>query len=188
MRRAGALLPTPPPLRHDCTLASAQTLTNHRESLHVTSLETPGRVGRWARFWLALTVAMSVWPQGARAADLLPGGLDRYRATRERPLFSPTRRAPSAPETAVNTEAPVHEVAKPAAPNLSVSGIILGLQTRIAIVRRGGDPTATHVTVGSSIDGWTVSAIGARDVTLQRDQDTISIGLPAAHPSQPPAL
>lgn len=148
-------------------------------------LETPGRAGRRARLWLALTAATIAGPHGARATDLLPGGLDRYRATRDRPLFSPSRRAPSVPEGEADAGAPVPTVAKPAAPDLSVSGIVLGSQTRIAIVRRGSDPAATHVTVGSSIDGWTVSAIGVRDVTLQRDQDTISISLPSVHPPAP---
>ncbi len=133
----------------------------------------------WAKAAGAVAIGLLALAPRARAVETSPGGLDRYRAWRDRPLFSPTRRPPPPAEQPADAASAPPSAAAPPAPDITVSGIILGLQTRIAIVRLGGSPTATHVTVGGSVGGWTVSAIGARDVTLRRDQDSLSIRLPA---------
>lgn len=121
-------------------------------------------------------------------AMVLPGSATRaaegdrpasYEATRSRPLFSPTRRPPPPPAPAF--VAPPVVVMAPApvmAPDLAVSGVIVGTDTRIAIVKRPSDAVFTRLTPGSKIDGWTVSAIEPRAVVLKRDDRSVTIGLP----------
>ena len=64
------------------------------------------------------------------------------------------------------------------APDLAVSGVIVGTGTRIAIVKRPSDAVFTRVTPGSMIDGWTVSEIDPRAVVLKRDDRSVTIGMP----------
>ena len=123
-------------------------------------------------------------------AGVLPGSATRaaegdrpasYEATRSRPLFSPTRRPPPPPPPAPAFVAPPVVVMAPApvmAPDLAVSGVIVGTGTRIAIVKRPSDAVFTRLTPGSKIDGWTVSAIEPRAVVLKRDDRSVTIGLP----------
>ena len=102
-----------------------------------------------------------------------------YEATRTRPLFSPTRRPPPPPAPAF--VAPPVAMIAPApvmAPDLAVSGVIVGTDTRIAIVKRPSDAVFTRVTRGSQIDGWTVSEIEPRAVVLRRDDRSVTIGMP----------
>ena len=64
------------------------------------------------------------------------------------------------------------------APDLAVSGVIVGTDTRIAIVKRPSDAAFTRLTPGSKIDGWTVSEIEPRAVVLRRDDRSVTIGMP----------
>jgi general secretion pathway protein N len=94
-------------------------------------------------------------------------GLDLYSATRERPLFSPTRRPPAravAPPTDV-TAAPV--VAPP--PQLVLSGVLLKTGEGIALLRKVTELKAGPYRLGQSIDGWRLAAIESRRVLISRD-------------------
>ena len=114
---------------------------------------------------------------GALAAPA-PKSLEDLQATRQRPLFSPTRRPPPvvpAPEVHVA----VPQAPPPAPPpDLEVSGVIVGPDARSVIVHHAQDTTPTYLSVGSQIDGWTVSAIRSREVVLQHDTRSVTIGLP----------
>ena len=104
-----------------------------------------------------------------------------FEATRSRPLFSPTRRPPPPPPPAPVLVAPPAVVMAPPpviAPDLAVSGVIVGTDTRIAIVKRPSDAVFTRLKPGSMIDGWTVSAIEPRAVVLRRDDRSVTIGMP----------
>ena len=98
-----------------------------------------------------------------------------------RPLFSPTRRPPPPPAAPLAFVAPPAVViAAPAvmAPDLAVSGVIVGTNTRVAIVKRPSDAAFTRLMLGSTIDGWTVSNIEPRAVVLKRDDRSVTIGMP----------
>lgn len=100
-------------------------------------------------------------------------------ATRERPLFSPTRRPPppsAADEPVAGTPEPM--TAPP--PSIKVSGIIVGSDRRIAIVTVGQTGSALHVSVGSDIAGWKVSAIEARRIELRHEARSMIVVLPEA--------
>ncbi len=64
------------------------------------------------------------------------------------------------------------------APDLAVSGIIIGPEKRIAIVKRLNDAVFMRLAPGNQIDGWTVTEIDARAVVLRRDDRSVTIGMP----------
>ena len=64
------------------------------------------------------------------------------------------------------------------APDLAVSGVIVGTDPRIALVKRPSDAAFMRLTPGSKIDGWTVSEIEPRAVVLRRDDRSVTIGMP----------
>ena len=103
--------------------------------------------------------------------------LNSLEATRNRPLFSPTRRPPPLP----SHPAPVAiepVVPPPPPPRLQLSGVIIGSGKRVAIVVRLGDAKTLSVEIGSQIDGWTVAAILPRGITLRRDARDFMVELP----------
>ena len=80
---------------------------------------------------MALCGMLALAAGPVRAAD--PQGLDGLSATRERPLFAPTRR-PS-PRPAILLQGPATPVATDAPPpSLEVRGVIYGGDRRVAIV------------------------------------------------------
>ena len=103
---------------------------------------------------------------GTLANPLEAQSLDRLSATRERPLFSPTRRPtpllpPPPPEAA-----PAAVVPQP--PNVQLFGIVLDDQGARAIVRSGSQKV-DRVQIGDDIGGWKVSQIEGRRLVLSLD-------------------
>jgi general secretion pathway protein N len=129
---------------------------------------------------LLLLVEALSWAPGlgreARAAD--GRDLAHLEATRLRPLFSPTRRPPPV-VAVVAAPAPLAPAAVPAPPPaVQLTGVIIG-DKRMAIVRRAADPRPINIEVGSTIDGWTVSAISSREIELRQERRVVTIALPS---------
>jgi len=104
---------------------------------------------------------------GTLANPLEVQPLDRLSATRERPLFSPTRRpTPPPPPPPPPEAAPVAVVPQP--PNVQLFGIVMDDQGARAIVRVGSEKV-DRVQIGDDIGGWTVSQIEGRRLVLSLD-------------------
>lgn len=103
--------------------------------------------------------------------------LEQLSATRERPLFSPARRLPAAPEP--EPPPPVAAAPEPWAPVpvLVLFGIVADQDGARAIVRTGASSGILRLRVGDTIEGWTVADIGRRDVTLRLGDRSESFGL-----------
>ena len=128
------------------------------------------------RRWLmpAVLAGTVIWPAGA--LDL---SLDQLKATRERPLFVPGRRA--APPPAVFVP-PAEVAAEPAVqavppPSVTLTGVIIGAGTRMAILREAGGGRTSSVKVGDHVEGWTVQAVEPRLVRLEHDGQTTELPL-----------
>jgi hypothetical protein len=93
--------------------------------------------------------------------------LDRLAATRERPLFSPSRRAPSPPVVFVRPPA-IQPPAPP--PNLELYGTIINADDALAIVFSSSTNQTTRVHVGDEIGGWKVDNIDERKLVLSLDK------------------
>jgi hypothetical protein len=103
---------------------------------------------------------------GTLANPLEAQPLDRLSATRERPLFSPTRRPTPPPPPPPSEAAPVAVVPQP--PNVQLFGIVMDDEGARAIVRAGTEKV-DRVQIGDDIGGWKVSQIEGRRLVLSLD-------------------
>jgi hypothetical protein len=104
--------------------------------------------------------------------------LDRLPATRDRPLFSPSRRPPPPPPPQSRR---VETMAAIAAPGPPPSVVLLGIVTDAngawALVRAGGTDKIVHARLGDEIAGWKVSEIEPRRLVLASDDRSASFAL-----------
>jgi general secretion pathway protein N len=107
--------------------------------------------------------------------------LKQLSATRERPIFSPSRRPPQTAVAAapyVPPPAPPQPVELPR-PQLSLVGTISGEVQGFGIfVEQVGDK-ALRLKTGEAHMGWTLLEVRARQIVLQKDNETITLSLPA---------
>src|SRR5262249_50371559 len=86
-------------------------------------------------------------------------------ATREHPLFSPTRRPPP-PPVVHNAEPPPPP---PPPPTVALFGVVMDGDEARAIVRTGAAANVMRVRVGDDIGGWKVAEIDGRRLVLVLD-------------------
>ncbi len=107
-------------------------------------------------------------PLAARPLDLLS-------ATRDRPLFAPSRRPPPPPAPPVVRSV---EVAAPVpAPSVLLLGIVAEASGARAMVRTDGSEKVVRARVGDEIGGWTVTQIEPRRLFLSKDDRSVSFSL-----------
>jgi hypothetical protein len=100
----------------------------------------------------------------ANPLEALP--LDRLSATRDRPLFSPTRRPTPPPPPPPPEQPPVAVIPQP--PNLTLVGIVLDDEGARALIRSSATK-ADRVQIGDDIGGWKVAQIEGRRLVLSLD-------------------
>jgi hypothetical protein len=101
--------------------------------------------------------------------------LEGLSATRERPLFSPTRRPPAPPPPAIVVRA---EPAPPRAPpSVTLLGVVTDEDGARAVLRAGRPEKTMRVRVGDDVGGWKVSQIEARQVVLSSEDRTATFTL-----------
>jgi hypothetical protein len=105
--------------------------------------------------------------EGALASPLAAQPFDRLSATRERPLFSPTRRAPPPPPQVVAAPEPPPPPAPP--PNVALFGIVMDGDEAHAVVQAGPAEKIRRVRIGDDIGGWKVAQIEGRRLVLALD-------------------
>ena len=104
--------------------------------------------------------------QGEVAASPLAGQkLERLSATRERPLFSPTRRPPPAPPAIVQGPPP----SPPPPPDVALLGVVMDGEQARAVIRASPADKMTRVTIGDDVGGWKVAQIEGRKLVLSLD-------------------
>jgi len=100
-------------------------------------------------------------------------------ATRERPIFTPSRRPPAsvvAAPSPVEPAKPRPPVA-PERPQLTLVGTIIGDATSIAVFTRTMTKEAVRLRMGEGHDGWILRSVKGREATLQKDSETAVLGL-----------
>jgi general secretion pathway protein N len=127
-------------------------------------------------------------PERAQSANpLWEIPLARLSATRERPIFSPSRRPPPsavAAEPAI-VKTPVVRKKEPEAPQLVLVGTIASEEEGFGIFLDQSTKGALRLKVGEDYQGWKLRAIRGREVTMEKDQQAAVLALPqpgAAHP------
>ncbi len=110
--------------------------------------------------------------------------------TRERPLFSASRRPPPppvAPPASIAESSPPAELERPP---LTLQGTAIGKPRDIAVVFDEAAKGSVKLHVGEATEGWHLRSVDHRTVTLEKDSRIVVLSLPApgAAPSSPPAL
>jgi general secretion pathway protein N len=145
-------------------------------------------------FQLWMVVAVAAFRSIALAADAggevaaRPGAgpgsplwvvtLDQLPATRDRPLFSPSRRPPPPPQAPrVETVAAVAPPAPRQPPSVVLLGIVTDADGTWALIRAGGADKIKSARLGDEIEGWKVSQIETRRLVLSSDDRSVSFAL-----------
>ena len=122
-----------------------------------------------------------------RANPLWAIPLKQLHATRERPLFSPSRK-PAPPVVASAPRPVVAPVEKPpeAEPlQLSLVGTVAGEKGALGIfLDKAGGGTPVRLKVGEAHKGWTLRSVGRRDVVLAKGTATTKLAMVAAEPAK----
>jgi hypothetical protein len=99
--------------------------------------------------------------------------------TRERPIFSPSRRPPAS--AVVGSPAPVRLPLKPPgpqSPELSLVGTVIGEKESIAVLIEDPTKNAVRLRTGEAHKGWTLRSVQGREVTLEKDHESVNLSLP----------
>jgi general secretion pathway protein N len=100
--------------------------------------------------------------------------------TRERPIFSASRRPPpaaAAPVTVAKAPPPP-KLPRVERPPLALVGTVAGDDESFAIFVDQGTRAALRLKIGEDFQGWRLRAVQGRDAILERDQQTEILSLP----------
>ncbi|MGB8629533.1 MAG: hypothetical protein WCD69_09095 [Xanthobacteraceae bacterium] len=100
-------------------------------------------------------------------SPLVAQPLERISNTRDRPLFSPTRRPPAPPPVVAVAPPP-----PPPPPDVALLGVVMDGEDARAVVRAGPAAKIQRVGIGDDIGGWKVGQIEARQLVLLLDGRT----------------
>ncbi len=135
----------------------------------------------------ANTEQPSIAPKDAGARPP-PGGnplwgipISALDATRERPVFSPSRRPPMPPVVAERAAVPPPppKPAEPEQPLLTLVGTAIGQPKNVALVLDRTTKTLVRLHVGEAVSGWILRAVDSREMTVEKNSQTVTVALPA---------
>lgn len=102
--------------------------------------------------------------------------------TRDRPLFTPSRRPPAPAVVAVPPVVQPKVVARPAEPehpNLTLIGTVVGENEGIGVFLDRATNNFVRIKTGEGHAGWILRSVKAREVTLEKGQRSETLRLPA---------
>jgi general secretion pathway protein N len=107
--------------------------------------------------------------------------LNRLTATRERPLFAPTRRPPAVAALVqpVVAPPPPPKPAEPEKPQLSLLGTVAGSREKIGLFVDSTTKSVVRLKTGEIHKGWTLRDVNPREVELARGLDTAVLSMPS---------
>lgn len=123
-----------------------------------------------------------------------PGGnplwgipVDLLSATRERPLFTASRRppAPPPPPMAAVEAPPPPPPAAPETPPFTLIGTAVGQPQDVALIIDQTTKSLVRLHIGEAASGWYLRKVDARAMTLEKNSRVVSVVLPA--PGEVPA-
>jgi hypothetical protein len=106
--------------------------------------------------------------------------LESLRNTRERPLFSASRRPPPpvvAEAPRVSDPAPAQPAA-PEKPQITLVGVVHGLGVQMGVFVDETDKSVVRLRVGQSVRGWTLHDVDPRATTLKKAEEQVKLELP----------
>jgi general secretion pathway protein N len=110
--------------------------------------------------------------------------------TRDRPLFTPTRRPPAAPVAYVEPPRPVAmpTPAAPELPRLTLIGVVLGEKDGIGIFLDGATREVIRLRKNEGHSGWILRSLQGREATLEKDTSTAVLVIPPPGGEQSPGV
>jgi general secretion pathway protein N len=106
--------------------------------------------------------------------------LSKLSATRERPIFLPSRRVPAPAVASAPRELPKPMAAPPEErPRFALVGAVSGENEAIAVFVDQATKNVIRLRTGQNHDGWVLSSVKGRAATLQKNQKTLVFNLPA---------
>jgi general secretion pathway protein N len=102
--------------------------------------------------------------------------------TRERPIFSPSRRPPAPAAVAAPRIVPVAPPPKPPEPEraqLTLIGTVVSEAERIGIFIDQTTKKVVRLRMGEGVTGWILRSIERREATLEKNRQTVTLALPA---------
>lgn len=153
----------------------------------------------------ALSASLEQAPAMAKKPDRQappPGGnplwgvpLSALSATRERPIFTASRRPPAPPPppvaAAVAPPPPPPPPAPLEPPPFTLVGTALGKPQSVALLLDQSTKALVRLRVGEAANGWHLRAVESRSMTLEKDRQVVTLSLPQpdqAGESNPEAL
>jgi general secretion pathway protein N len=103
-------------------------------------------------------------------------------ATRERPLFSPSRRPPAPPAVAapvVPRPVAMPKPAEPERPLLTIVGTIVGGNDAIGVFVEQASNNVIRIHAGQDHDGWVLRSVHGREAMFEKDTRKATLALPA---------
>lgn len=136
---------------------------------------------RWSQIGVAflataLTGIDARAQEGGLSNPLWSTTLDQLAATRDRPVFSQSRRPP--PLADAPTSSPTQPSAGPGAPPFLLVGTVVGEREKIAVVQETGSQKVLRLPLGASASGWSVAEVALRSVKLTRGPQSVTLELP----------
>jgi len=115
--------------------------------------------------------------------------LSKLSLTRDRPIFSPSRRPPPPPVAMPVIAKPVErpKPAEPENPPLVLVGTVVGEDSGIAVLVEQASENVVKLRVKESHQGWTLQSIQGREVTFQKDRKSSVLALAPPGGSSEPA-
>lgn len=143
----------------------------------------PSTLGIGTELGAPSTAAADI-PTSANPLWAIP--LGSLTATRERPIFLPSRRVP-APAVAAAPVEPVKQVyvpIEPEKPQLSLVGVVIGISDGFAVFLNVTTHDIVRLKLGEGNDGWVLRSVKGREAVLEKNHQTVVIGLPASEDNQ----
>jgi hypothetical protein len=112
--------------------------------------------------------------------------LKQFSDTRERPIFSPSRRPPPPPPSAVTVaKVVVPRPKEPEKPQLSLVGTISSDEDKFGIFVDQATKNVLRLRVGEDFQGWQLQSVQGRETTFQKNELTFVVALPQPGLGQP---
>lgn len=113
----------------------------------------------------------SVAPYSFKANPLWAMPLNQFSATRDRPIFLPSRRPPAPPASTVTVVKVVGppKPQEPEQPELSLVGTISGGDDKLAIFIDKSTKAVLRLRLGEDFQGWTLKSVQGREAALQKN-------------------
>jgi len=118
----------------------------------------------------------------ARGNPLWGIPIESLHATRERPLFSPSRRSPMPAAIAAPAAEPIKVTApaEPDQPSLNLIGVVVGGSEGYAVFLNNATHDIIRLKIGEGENGWILRSVTDRQAVLENDHRTAVVRLPSA--------